>query len=303
MMDLNHADQIPNDERLAAFDQYRRLLFSIAYRMLGSVADAEDMLQEAYIRWQQAPDEEIRSPKAFLITVVSRLCMDHLGSARVRREQSVGQWLPEPLVTDPGDDPLGVLRVDESLSLALLVLLERLTPVERAVFLLREVFDYSYPEIAKSLGQSEANCRQLLHRARQRVGDMRQRFEASSQAHRELLARFLDAARDGEVERLMSLLARDAELHIDGGAAAPMPNVISGADKVARGLTAGSRNLPAGLVMRPATINGDAGVVTYVDGRPYSVLVIDVRNGLVQGVYIVADPDKLKHLPALEDAP
>src|SRR5215472_12600922 len=292
MMDLNHADQIPNDERLAAFDQYRRLLFSIAYRMLGSVADAEDMLQEAYIRWQQAPDEEIRSPKAFLITVVSRLCMDHLGSARVRREQSVGQWLPEPLVTDPGDDPLGVLRVDESLSLALLVLLERLTPVERAVFLLREVFDYSYPEIAKSLGQSEANCRQLLHRARQRVGDMRQRFEASSQAHRELLARFLDAARDGEVERLMSLLARDAELHIDGGAAAPMPNVISGADKVARGLTAGSRNLPAGLVMRPATINGDAGVVTYVDGRPYSVLVIDVRNGLVQGVYIVADPDK-----------
>lgn len=302
-MDLNHADQIPNDERLAAFDQYRRLLFSIAYRMLGSVADAEDMLQEAYIRWQQAPDEEIRSPKAFLITVVSRLCMDHLGSARVRREQSVGQWLPEPLVTDPGDDPLGVLRVDESLSLALLVLLERLTPVERAVFLLREVFDYSYPEIAKSLGQSEANCRQLLHRARQRVGDMRQRFEASSQAHRELLARFLDAARDGEVERLMSLLARDAELHIDGGAAAPMPNVISGADKVARGLTAGSRNLPAGLVMRPATINGDAGVVTYVDGRPYSVLVIDVRNGLVQGVYIVADPDKLKHLPALEDAP
>ena len=303
MMDLNHADQIPNDERLAAFDQYRRLLFSIAYRMLGSVADAEDMLQEAYIRWQQAPDEEIRSPKAFLITVVSRLCMDHLGSARVRREQSVGQWLPEPLVTDPGDDPLGVLRVDESLSLALLVLLERLTPVERAVFLLREVFDYSYPEIAKSLGQSEANCRQLLHRARQRVGDMRQRFEASSQAHRELLARFLDAARDGEVERLMSLLARDAELHIDGGAAAPMPNVISGADKVARGLTAGSRNLPAGLVMRPATINGDAGVVTYVDGRPYSVLVIDVRNGLVQGVYIVADPDKLKHLPALEDTP
>ena len=151
----------PNDPeipiRLATFDQYRSLLFSVAYRMLGSVADAEDMLQETFIRWQQATDEDIRSPRAFLVTIISRLCINHLESARVQREEYVGEWLPEPLVTDPGSDPLGIIRVDESLSMAFLVLLERLTPVERAVFLLREVFEYEYSEIAAVLGQGEWN--------------------------------------------------------------------------------------------------------------------------------------------------
>lgn len=147
---------------LATFDQHRALLFSIAYRMLGSVADAEDMLQEAFIRWQLASNEEVRSAKAFLVTVITRLCVNHLQSARVRRERYVGQWLPEPIVTDPQYDPLGVIRADESLSMALLVLLERLTAVERAVFLLHEVFRFKYAEIAGMLGQSEANCRQVF---------------------------------------------------------------------------------------------------------------------------------------------
>src|SRR5882724_5789724 len=138
--------------RLAMFDEYRRLLFSVAYRMLGSVADAEDMLQETFIRWQQAPDQEIRSPRAFLLTIISRLCINHLQSARVQREEYVGQWLPEPLLTGQGSDPLGIIQVDESLSMAFLVLLERLTPVERAVFLLREIFEYDYSEIALILG-------------------------------------------------------------------------------------------------------------------------------------------------------
>jgi RNA polymerase sigma-70 factor, ECF subfamily len=300
MMDSSPAESSAETARLASFDQHRRLLFSIAYRMLGSVADAEDMLQEAFIRWQQASDDEIRSPKAFLVTVVSRLCINHLQSARVRREQAVGQWLPEPLVTDPQDDPLGVLRVDESLSMALLVLLERLTPVERAVFLLREVFGFSYPEIANSLGQSAANCRQLFHRARMHVGDMRRRFETSSQEHRELLSTFLDAARNGDVERLMSLLAHDALMYIEGGAQ-PIPNVIHGADKVARGLMSGGRSLPADIVLRPATINGEAGVISYIDGKPFSVLILDIREGHIQGVYIVANRDKLSHLPALDE--
>lgn len=303
MKDPKRAEPAHENTRLATFDQYRRLLFSIAYRMLGSVADAEDMLQEAFIRWQQAADDEIKAPKALLVTIVSRLCINHLQSARVRREQPVGQWLPEPIVTEPGDDPLGVLRVDESLSMALLVLLERLTPVERAVFLLHEVFGYTYPEIAKSLGHSEASCRQLFHRAREHVGDMKRRFEATSQSHRELCTRFIDAARKGEMDRLMSLLAKDAVMHIDGGAAAPVPNVIHGADKIARGIMGGSRALPPQLVVRETTINGEAGLVTYLDGKPFSVLILDIRDALVHGVYIVADRSKLNHLPALEDAP
>src|SRR3982074_1576316 len=184
---------------LATFDQHRSLLFSIAYRMLGSVADAEDMLQETYIRWKQTRDETIRSPRAFLVTIISRLCINHLQSARVQREEYVGQWLPEPVVTDPGSDPFGLMKVDESLSMAFLVLLERLTPIERAVFLLREVFEYEYSEVAAVLGQSEVNCRQILRRARQHVSAMRPRFEVSERKHNELLERFLEAIGNGDM--------------------------------------------------------------------------------------------------------
>src|SRR5947208_911536 len=170
-----HDPEVPI--RLATFDQYRSLLFSVAYRMLGSVADSEDMLQDTFIRWQQAPEEEIRSPRSFLVTVISRLCINHLQSARVQREEYVGQWLPEPIVTGSASDPLELIRIDETISMAFLVMLERLTPVERAVFLLREVFEYEYSEIASALGQTEANCRQILRRARQHVSDMRPRFQ------------------------------------------------------------------------------------------------------------------------------
>jgi RNA polymerase sigma-70 factor, ECF subfamily len=166
-----------DENRLAIFNQYRGLLFSIAYRMLGSVADAEDMLQESFIRWQEGSD--IRSPRAFLVTIISRLCINHLQSARVQREEYVGEWLPEPLLTDPRSDPLAALKIDESLSMAFLVLLERLSPVERAVFLLHEVFDYKHSEIAEVLDQSEANCRQILRRARRHVGVVGRRFKAS----------------------------------------------------------------------------------------------------------------------------
>src|SRR5436190_16584746 len=172
--------------RLATFDQYRSLLFSIAYRMLGSVADAEDMLQETFIRWQQSSEDTIRSPRAFLVTIISRLCINHLQSARVQREEYVGQWLPEPIVTDPGSDPFGIIKVDESLSMAFLLLLERLTPIERAVFLLREVFEYDYSEVARIVAQSEANCRQILRRARQHIEAVRPRCRASEQRRTDL---------------------------------------------------------------------------------------------------------------------
>src|SRR5437667_8841150 len=168
-----------DSSKLAAFEQHRGLLFSIAYRMLGSVADAEDTLQDAFIRWQRASEVDIRSPKAFLVTIVSRLCINHLQSARVQREAYVGEWLPEPLVTEPGSDVARIAQVDESVSMAMLLLLERLTPVERAVFLLSEIFDYTHAEIAGMLGISDANCRQLLRRARQHVRRERPRFTAS----------------------------------------------------------------------------------------------------------------------------
>src|SRR5712671_3654406 len=260
--------------RLATFDQYRGLLFSIAYRMLGTVADAEDMLQETFIRWQQSSDDDIRSPRAFLVTIISRLCMNHLQSARVQREEYVGEWLPEPLLTDPRSDPLAALKIDESLSMAFLVLLERLTPVERAVFLLHEVFDYKHSEIAEVLDQSEANCRQILRRARQHVGVVGRRFKASAQERNDLLERFVQATRKGDMEGLVALLSRDVALHSDGGGKAiALPDQIHGAEAVARGLlTSFKKNVPRSIVGRIANINGQRGLIGYLNGKPFSVL-------------------------------
>ncbi len=287
--------------RLATFDQYRSLLFSIAYRMLGSVADAEDMLQETFIRWQQAREEEFRSPRAFLITIISRLCINHLQSARVKREEYVGQWLPEPIVTGPGSDPLEIIRVDESLSMAFLVMLERLTPVERAVFLLREVFEYEYPEIATVLGESEANCRQILHRARQHVTAMRPRFKTSQRQKSDLLERFLKATGSGDLEGLVELLASDIVLHTDGGGkAVAAPNLIRGARNVARGALGTLKKLvPKNLVIRLAQINGEPGIVGYLDGKAYSVLTLEAGAGHIQTIYVVTNPEKLAHIPDL----
>ncbi len=289
--------------RLATFDQHRSLLFSIAYRMLGSVADAEDMLQETFIRWQQAREEEIRSPRAFLVTIISRLCITHLQSARVRREEYVGQWLPEPLVTNPGNDPLHIIHVDESLSMAFLVLLERLTPVERAVFLLREVFEYEYSDISAVLGQSESNCRQILRRARQHVNSLRPRFRASSQKRDDLLDRFLRAATEGDMDSLLTLLSKDAVLHSDGGGkAVAVPNVIEGAEKVARGVVGTLRKLvPKEVVRRQVEINGAPGLVSYLDGKPFSAVSLDMNDGQIRAIYIVTNPEKLKRLPGLTE--
>jgi RNA polymerase sigma-70 factor, ECF subfamily len=288
-------------DRLTTFNQYRPLLFSIAYRMIGSVADAEDMLQEAYIRWQQAEDEVIRSPKAFLITIVSRLCINHLQSARLQREQYVGEWLPEPLATDLRSDPAGVLRADESLSMAFLVMLERLTPVERAVFLLREIFEHDYADVARTLGLSEANCRQILKRARQHVRAVRPRFTATPAEHNDLLERFRLASGGGDMDRLLALLSDDVVLHSDGGGkATAVPNAIHGSDRVGRGLIKGmARLVPQDLVQRRLEINGTLGIVNYYrDGRPHSVLTLDAAGGRIRAIYIVTNPEKLAHLPA-----
>ena len=179
---------------LTTFTEHRSLLFSIAYRMMGTVADAEDVLQDAFIRWQQAPRGDIRSPKAFLVTIVSRLCLNHLQSAHAQREQYVGQWLPEPVVTDAASDPASGVTADESISMAFLVVMERLNPIERAVFLLREVFDCDYAEISAAVGRTEANCRQILRRAKEHVQAARPRFTASARERSDLLPRFVQAA-------------------------------------------------------------------------------------------------------------
>ena len=291
--------------RLATFSQYRGLLFSVAYRMLGSVADAEDMVQETFIRWQQAANDEIRSPRAFLVTVITRLSINQLQSARVRREEYVGEWLPEPLVTGPESDPLGVLKVDESLSMAFLLLLERLTPMERAVFLLREVFEYEYEEIAKVLGQSEANCRQILSRAKQHVGDIRRRFDASAREHDDLLKRFIQATRSGDMKGLVELLSSEVVLHTDGGGkAVALAKEVRGADKVAGTIIERmATTLPKNLVARVTRINGKPGLVSYLNGKPFSALTLDFRDGLVQTIYVVTNPEKLSHLPDLPSAP
>jgi RNA polymerase sigma-70 factor, ECF subfamily len=291
--------------QLAIFDEYRGLLFSVAYRMLGSVADTEDMLQETFIRWQQASIEEVRSPRAFLVTIITRLCINHLQSARVRREEYVGEWLPEPLVTDPASDPLGAVKIDESLSMAFLLLLERLTPMERAVFLLREVFDYEYAEIANVLGQSEANCRQILRRAQQHVGDMRRRFDASAQQRNELLKQFIQATRKGELKGLVELLSSEAVLHTDGGGKAiAIPNLVEGAENVAAIiLQRMSTVVPKDLVTRLAQINGQPGFVSYRQGKPFSVLTLEIVDAHIKAIYVVTNPEKLAHLQDLPAAP
>jgi RNA polymerase sigma-70 factor (ECF subfamily) len=236
---------------------------------------------------------------------VSRLCINHLQSARVQREEYVGQWLPEPIVTDPRSDPFGIIRVDESLSMAFLVLLERLTPIERAVFLLREVFEYEYSEISAVLGQSEVNCRQILRRSRQHVTALRPRFETSQQKQNDLLESFLKAVETGDTEGLVTLLSNDVVLHSDGGGkAAAVPNLVRGAGNVARGILGGIRRfVPKTLVRRLVQINGEPGLVNYLNGKPHSVLTIDLAGGRIRAIYVVTNPEKLSHLPELAANP
>jgi RNA polymerase sigma-70 factor (ECF subfamily) len=296
---------VTGSSRLETFDQHRSLLFGIAYRMLGSVADAEDMLQEAFIRWEYASPAEINSPKAWLVTIVTRLSINHLQSARVFREEYFGEWLPESVVTAPRSNPLVSLEVDESLSLAFLILLERLNPVERAALLLRDVFDYEYPEIARILDQNEVNCRQILRRARQHIKETNSRFEAPQEQRAELLRRFSEASRNGDMDGLIALLAKDAVFYSDGGGKAPaLPKPIYGAANIARGILEGLRRLvPQDLVRRNVEINGRPGIVSYHEGRLFSIFTIDVSENRIARIYVITNPDKLKRFPPLTALP
>jgi RNA polymerase sigma-70 factor, ECF subfamily len=290
----------------ARYETLRPLLFSIAYRMVSSVSEAEDLVQEAFLRIHRAETEgtEVESPKAYLTAVVTRLSIDHLKSARVRREQYVGQWLPEPLLADPAPDAAAHAETADSLSMAFLVLLESLTPVERAVFLLREVFGYEYGAIGKIVDRSEDNCRQLFVRARRHVDEGRPRFEASRQQRDELAWRFFAAAEDGDTEALVELLAADVVVYGDGGGKAPSwPRPIDGRERVAQlmaGTVAQAKQL--GASMQLTHVNGQPGVVfTDPDGRIAVVMSLDVADGVVQTIRSVINPEKLAHLGPVAD--
>ena len=287
---------------LAVFAEHRRLLFGVAYQMLGSVADAEDAVQDAWLRWSAADRDDVADPRAWLVRTTTRLTLDRLTSARARRESYVGPWLPEPLLTTTGEgapDPADEAVLGEQVSLALLVVLESLSPAERAVFVLREVFGLPGGEVARALGRSEAAVRQLGHRAREHVAARRPRFDADRQAHREVTERFLAACVGGDLDALLAALAPGAVLVTDGGGrtkAALRP--ITGADKVARFLTAVSgegASLP-GLRLELAEVNGLPGVAAWTDAGPFVGMSLVVADGLVQQVLVVLNPDKLSGL-------
>ena len=277
----------------------RRRGFGVAYRMLGSVADAEDVVQEALLRLARAP-EEPDEPAAWITTVATRLAIDHLRLARVRRETYVGPWLPDPLVADAAPGPGARVELAESLSQAFLVVLEHLTPLERAAFLLREVFDYDYAAVAEILGRSEASCRQLVTRARRHVRDERPRFDADDAQKQALLERFLAAAEDGDLAQLERLLADDAVLYSDGGGkAVAARKPIFGAAKVARFMagTARLRRKRGRFELQLVHVNGQPGRLLRTEEREiWDVLAVDVADGRITTVWIVRNPDKLAHL-------
>jgi RNA polymerase sigma-70 factor, ECF subfamily len=275
--------------RVETFNQHRPLLMSIAYRMLGSRADAEDAVQETFLRYQ-AGDEELESPKAYLTTIVTRICIDHLRSARVQRESYVGQWLPEPVATTGTD-----IGMAESLTMAFLVLLENLSPVERAAFLLHDVFDYDYAEIAQMTGKTEANCRQMVHRAKERIKARQHRFDPSQEETDRITARFLETTRSGDMSGLMSLFSEDAVMISDGGGKANAAlNPVKGADSIARFVLGVLRkNESLNLVNTLTEINFQPAFITRVSGRLAYVTVLDIRDGLIRNLFIVANPDKL----------
>ena len=290
--------------RVQEFEELRPLLFSISYRVLGSVAEAEDAVQETWLRYESTPTRPA-STRAFLSAVVTRISIDVLRSARVRREEYVGQWLPEPLLSDPYEDPARSAELADSVSMAALMVLERLSPLERAVFVLRDVFAFDFPDVALAVGRSEAACRQLAVRARRHMALGRPRFDADRIQREALAARFFEALRDGDVDAVRELLAADVQLVGDGGGKAPaLARSVIGADRVARVLASNFpllADVEANLVRRE--LNGQPGAILRDrDGKVAGTMTLDVLGGRIQMIRAVVNPDKLRHLGPLTDS-
>lgn len=291
-----------NDSATDVFQEHRPVLFGVAYRMLGRVADAEDVVQDAWLRWSGSDRSQVREPRAFLVRITTRLAIDRLRQVQSRRESYVGPWLPEPLATDfAGTAPDSAERTvfAESVTLAVLVTMESLSPLERAVFVLREAFGYPYGEIAEALDRSEAAVRQLAGRARRHVEEGRPRFEVDPVRQRDLTERFMAAAAGDDLEGLLSLLATDARLVGDSGGKAKAPlRIIESADKVARFLIGVAKKTPSGMEFAVVELNGGIALLMRQDGVPDSVVQLGIQNGRIHTVYIVRNPDKLGALEA-----
>jgi RNA polymerase sigma-70 factor (TIGR02957 family) len=287
------------------YEELRPYSFAIAYRMLGSVAEAEDVVQEAFLRLSRDRNTEIESPKAYLATVTTRLALDALRSARSRREHYVGEWLPEPVLTEQLDDPAVRAELADSLSLAFLVVLETLSPEQRAVLLLHDVFDYGYDEVARIVGKTEASVRQLAVRARRHVAERRPRFEVSSEQRDRLAETFFAAAQDGDVGALEALLADDVVLHGDGGGKAPqLARPVRGHNRVARTVSAWLRQAQrlADATLRRVELNGQpAALVLDRDSKLINVLVLEIEQQQIKSISSIINPDKLRHLGPLTD--
>jgi RNA polymerase sigma-70 factor (ECF subfamily) len=287
------------DTTIDIFQKLRPRLFGIAYRMLGVRADAEDIVQEAWLRWQHGGQDAARVPEAWLVTVVTRLSIDRLRGAIAERERYAGPWLPEPLVDEMADSPEAALEAAGDISTAFLLMLERLGPEERAVFLLHQVFEFGYDEVAAMVGKTEAACRKILQRARERVRLARPRFEIGREQHLALLGRFIEAARSGEPARVQALLAEDATYMGDGGGKAKtMVREVAGRERVARLVVGIERKWTEGGRHQLVEVNGAPGLLTWRDGRPDSVTSLDVRDGRIAAIYVVRNPDKLRYLPS-----
>jgi RNA polymerase sigma-70 factor (ECF subfamily) len=282
------------------FTQYRPFMFSIAYRMLGSVVEAEDIVQDAFLRWRETAEEDVRSPKSYLATIVTRLSIDRLRSAQIQRESYIGPWLPEPLISEKGKSTAEIVSTAEHISMAFLVLLEKLSPVERAVFLLREVFDYDYAGIAEIVDKSEANCRQIARRARQQVDTGHGRFDASPEKQQEIVQQFMHTCATGDLPGLINLLADDIAIYSDGGGkvtAARKP--ILGRQKVATFLLNLVRQAPPDVSIQPAWINGRFGLIVYFGRTPQAAYSFVVEGDKIQRMLVVVNPDKLTDIPPL----
>lgn len=280
------------------FLEYRSLLFAIAYRMLGTVMDAEDMVQETFLKWQTISKAQVRSTKSYLTTIITRLCIDRLRPAQVQREQYIGPWLPEPIVTDLSTDPHHRVELADSLTMAFLVMLERLSSIERAVFLLREIFDYDYDEIAPIVDKRTVNCRQIARRARQQVTKPRSRFSSSPEQHQQLTLTFMQACQQGEMEGLLQYLADDITLWSDGGGqvtAALKP--IQGSAQVSGFLSAIQRyqtKLGLSPTLQLVQVNGQAGIQFSIAGQVETIAVLETTGQQIQSIFFIRNPQKLK---------
>lgn len=289
-----------------SFEPHRRRLLGLAYRMLGSIADAEDAVQEAYLRWHAAERGQVSDPRAFLMTTTARICLDMLTSARARREEYAGPWLPEPVLDTAALAPDTRTELAEDLSIALLLTLDRLSPLERAAFLLHDVFDFSFGEVAATLERSEAACRQLAARAREHVRSVRPRGTAGPAArsgevdpkHAQLLSAFVDATRSGDLQTLTQMLASDVRVVTDGGGkAAAALNVLEGPDRAARFLLGATRKgWRDDFTLRFATINGLPGVILDSPDGPVQTSAFEIEGGVIRALYVVRNPDKLRHV-------